>query len=107
MVYSIMHGYHLPLDETDEDSTAIYRQILGDEAAEQAGKRLAEKRRSGRSYLVDVPADDPYEPCTWVRGTGSEQPDCAHTTSAWRTTHQGLHANGHWRRCSGARFGKR
>ena len=107
MVYSIMHGYHLPLDETDEDSTAIYRQILGDEAAEQAGKRLAEKRRSGRSYLVDVPADDPYEPCTWVRSTDSEQPGCAHTTSAWRTTLQGLHANGHWRRFSGARFGKR
>ena len=67
MVYSIMHGYHLPLDETEEDTTAIYKQILGDVAADREMKGGdAARSKKKKSALVDVPANDPYRPCTFT-----------------------------------------
>lgn len=64
MVYSIMHGYHLPLDEAPLDSSAIYRKILGDVATTQASARASAKKKD--QVVEDVPANDPFVACAWL-----------------------------------------
>ena len=69
MVYSIMHGYHLPLDEAPDDTSAIYHKILGDVALERAAKQDTDApRKSKREDIIqEVGPDDVYLPCTSCR----------------------------------------
>ena len=68
MVYSIMHGYMIPVvEEADDDTSALYNKILG-ELREENGydeKAAAKAERAQRKTLVEqfVPADDPLTTC--------------------------------------------
>jgi hypothetical protein len=68
MVYSIMHGYMIPVtDEADDDTSALYQKILGELREENgaAEKAASKADKTQRKTLQErfVPADDPLMAC--------------------------------------------